>query len=138
MKRFVLGLVALVLLAGGVAFAQSPAVLRPPGGLALDSGTKTVAAVAGAATLNKFSGVVTSEALVTAAAATYTLTLTNSMIAAADQVFVSIGNGTNSAGSPQVQSVTEAAGSVVIVIRNAHLTEALNGTLRIKFATLKN
>jgi hypothetical protein len=140
MKRFVLALAAFALLAGGIAFAQtgSPAQLRPPGGLALDSGTKTVTAVAGAATLNKFAGVITTEALVTAAAATYTLTLTNSMIAAADQVFVSSAFGTNTTGSTQVQTVTPAAGSVEIVIRNAHVSAALNGTLKLSFIVIKN
>lgn len=145
MKRFVLALAALAILgagmfAGHMAVAQtgSPAVLRPPGGLALDSGTKTVAAVAGAATLNKLSGVVTSEALTTAAAAVYTLTLTNSVVAAADQVFVSVSYGTNTTGSPQVQTVTPAAGSVVVVIRNAHLSAAFNGTIKVAYAVIKN
>jgi hypothetical protein len=104
----------------------------------VDTGTKTAAATSGAATLNKLAGVITSEALTTAAAATYTLTLTDSRIAAADQVFVSVGNGTNSAGTPAVATVTPAPGSVVIVIRNAHASAALNGTLTIAFAVLKN
>ena len=68
--------------------------------LVMDSGTKTAAATSGAATLNKMSGVITTEALTTATGATYTLTLTNSDIAAADLVFVSVGNGTNTAGAP--------------------------------------
>ena len=107
-------------------------------GLRLDTGTKTAAATAGAATLNKDSGKVTSEALTTAAAATYTLTITNSQVAAADLAFVSIANGTNSAGSPQVQSVTPGAGSLVVVVRNAHASAAFNGTLVVSFMVLKN
>jgi len=137
MKRLLMGLAALVM------FAVSPALaLGPPPivlyGIQLDTGTKTVAAVAGAATLNKAAGVVTSEALTTAAAATYTLTLTNSTIAATDQVLVSIGNGTNSAGSPELLTVTPGAGSVVIVIRNGHATVAFNGTLKVAFAKFTN
>lgn len=99
--------------------------------------TKTASASAGAATLNSPSGVVTSEALTTAAAATYTLTLTNSCVAAGDIVLASVGNGTNSAGTPTMCSVTPAAGSVVVVVRNSHASAALNGTLTIAFTIVK-
>lgn len=108
------------------------------GALRLDTGTKTASATAGAATLNKDAGVITSEALSTAAGATYTLTLTNSAVAAADQVFASVQNGTNSAGAPIIESVTPGSGSVVIVVRNIHSADALNGTIKIAFAVLKN
>jgi hypothetical protein len=103
----------------------------------LDTGVKTAAAVAGAATLNKASGKITTESLTTAAGATYTLTLTNSQIAAADTAFVSIANGTNSAGDPAVGLVTPAAGSVTIKVVNRHASAALNGTLVISFASMK-
>lgn len=103
----------------------------------LDTGTKTVSAAGGAATLNKSAGVVTSEALTTAAGATYTLTLTNSAIAAADQVLVSV-NANGSTGAPTVTSVVPAAGSVVINIQNIHASVAFNGAIKIMFAVLKN
>ncbi len=103
----------------------------------LDTGTKTATAVTGAATLNKASGKITTEALTTAAGASYTLTLTNSQIAAADTVFVSLANGTNSAGLPMVGLVTPAAGSATIVVNNIHASAALNGTLVISFASMK-
>lgn len=104
----------------------------------VDTGTKTAAASAGAATLNKNAGRITSEALTTAGLADYTLTLTNSQIAAADQVLVNVGNGTNTQGDAVVGTVTPAAGSVVIIIRNAHATQALNGTLIVSFVVFKN
>lgn len=104
----------------------------------VDTGTKTATAVAGAATLNKMAGVITSEALTTAGLADYTLTLTNSDIAAADQILWSVGNGTNTQGDPVQGVATPAAGSVVIVVRNAHATQALNGTLKIAFVVVKN
>jgi len=104
----------------------------------VDTGTKTAAATAGAATLNKNAGVITSEALTTAAGAQYTLTLTNSQVAAADQVMVSVQLGTATTGTPNVCTVTPAAGSVVIVIQNIHATVALNGTIKIAFVVLKN
>ncbi len=102
------------------------------------TGTKTAAATGGAATLNKAAGKITSEALTTAADAVYTLTLTNSAIAAADQVFTSLANGTNTQGVPAIEKVTPGAGSVVVTVRNNHASEALNGTLVISFFSLKN
>lgn len=114
----------------------------PAGGrfapLAVDSGTKTATATTGAATLNKNAGVVTSEALTTAAAATYTLTLTDSAIAAADQVLASVQLGTATTGTPTIATVTPAAGSVVIVVQNIHASAALNGTIKITFVRLQN
>lgn len=105
------------------AFAKLPQV---------DTGVAT--AVAGAATLSNYSGTVTSEALVTAAAATYTLTLTNTKVTAASIVMVSLANGTNTQGVLALTRVTPAAGSVVIVVTNAHASQALNGTIKAAFA----
>lgn len=104
----------------------------------LDAGTKTATAVTGAATLNKMAGVITSESLTTAAAADYTLTLTNSDIAAADQVFASVALGTSTTGIPAVATVTPGAGQVVIVVQNIAASAALNGTIKIAFAVFKN
>lgn len=98
----------------------------------------TASASAGAATLNAYAGKITTEALTTAQDAVYTLTLTNNKIAAADMVFASFANGTNSAGTPTLLRVTPAAGSVVITIANAHASAvALNGTLVISFEVRK-
>lgn len=117
---------------------QTTSGLTTTGSLALDTGTKTATATAGAATLAKDAGVITSEALTTAGGAAYTLTLTNSGIAAADQVFASVANGTNTQGIPVIGKITPGAGSVTIEVRNLHATEALNGTLKISFMVLKN
>ncbi len=96
------------------------------------------AATAGAATLNKAAGVITSETLTTAPLPpSYTLTLTNSSIAVGDQVLASVALGTATTGTPVITSVKEGAGSVVIVVKNIDASAALNGTLRIKFAVLK-
>ena len=123
------------------AHAQAPAIQNPPyriHQLALGGDVKTATATAGAATLAKSSGVITTEVVTTAAGATYTLTLTNSLVGAADQVFASVQNGTNNAGLAQIATVTPGAGNVVIVVRNAHASAAFNGTLKIAFALLKN
>jgi len=126
---------------GGALTASSTAAVTgqvTAGALALDSGTKTASATTGAATLNKDAGVITSEALTTAAGAAYTLTLTNSSIAAADQVFASFANGTNTQGTLSLGTVTPGSGSVVIKVNNIHASEALNGTIKIAFMVLKN
>lgn len=96
-----------------------------------DRGAAT--ATTGAATLSKQAGVITSEALTTAAGAAYTLTLTNTQVAATSIVLASVQKGTATEGTPVVETITPAAGSVVIVIRNNHATQALNGTIKISF-----
>ena len=135
MKSLFAAVAALCLVAGS-ASAQTQYTYRP-NSLAIDGGVKTATAVSGAATLNKGSGVITTEALTTAAAGTYTLTLTDSAIAATDTVFVSVQAGTSTAGLPEVATVTPGAGSVVIVIHNDSAA-ALNGTLKVGFFTLKS
>lgn len=99
---------------------------------------RTGTATAGAVTLNAQTGKVTTETLTTAQNANYTLTITNNQIAAADIVLVSFANGTNTQGTPVLLRVTPAAGSVAIVIRNAHdSAQALNGTLVVSFQVIK-
>jgi hypothetical protein len=103
--------------------------------LNLDSGTAT--ATAGAATLNKMAGKITSEALTTAAGGDYILTLTNDQVAAADMVFASVANGTNTGGEIFVELVQVSAGSIVMEIHNHSTLTALNGTIVISFLILK-
>jgi len=95
-------------------------------------------ATAGAATLAARRGKITTEALTTAQNLFYTLTITNTTCAAADMVMASLANGTNSAGTPVITSVTPGAGSIVIVVQNMHASAvALNGTLVISYEVLK-
>lgn len=107
------------------------------GSLQIGSGTRTASATAGAATLNTASGIVTSESITTAAGANYTLTITNSKIVATDIVMASVQFGTNTQGTPEVSTITPAAGSVVIVIKNTHATLAFNGTIKVAFVQFK-
>ena len=105
----------------------------------LECVNNTATATSNAATLNAAGcGVITTESLTTLAGSDYLLTLTNSMIAAADVVLVTVGYGTATTGSPMVNRVTPAAGSVAIRIRNGGTTDAvLNGTLKIGFVVVK-
>lgn len=98
----------------------------------------TASATAGAATLNALSGLITSEALTTAQNAIYTLTLTNSQIAAGDLVFASVRDGTNTQGTPMIGQVNPADNSCVIEVINKHASaEAFNGTVEIAFHVIK-
>ena len=99
----------------------------------LDVATGTATSTAAAATINAQTGLITTEALTTAAAATYTFTLTNAAITANSIVLVTVGKGTATAGEPAVHFVTPAAGSCVILIRNDAAVAALNGTIKIGF-----
>lgn len=94
----------------------------------------TATASSGAATLNKKAGTITTEALTTAQNALYTLTLTNSEVAADSIVMASVTDGTNTQGTPMVVRVTPSAGSLVITVANKHASsQALNGTLKINY-----
>jgi hypothetical protein len=138
MKHFRLG----ALVAACLAFALPAFALD----LSLDGTLRgncgTVTASGGAATLANKCGVVTSETLTTVKDSEYTLTLTNTAIAAADLTLVQVANGTNSGGEPVITRVTPGAGSVVIVVKNL-LTGALgtgasfNGTLKISYFNIK-
>jgi hypothetical protein len=93
----------------------------------------TATSTAGAATLNTVGGLITTEALTTAPGATYTFTLTDSLILATSPVpQVEMFDKTNTAGTVQVTSVTNAAGSSVFVFTNVG-TAAFNGTKTIAF-----
>ena len=120
---------------GGVVSGQNFSIASGAVLKLLDNGTAT--ATAGAATLAKSTGVITSESLTTAAGATYTLTVTDTQIAASDVVFASVKLGTATTGMPVVTTVTPAAGSLVIIVQNIHASAAFNGTIVISFSAIK-
>lgn len=71
----------------------------------------------------------------TAALATRTVTITNSLVTAASVVVASI-NTYGGTGTPLVKEVTPGAGEIVIEIYNAHATEALSANFGLAFAVL--
>jgi hypothetical protein len=100
--------------------------------------TNTATSTAAAATINGQSGIVTTEALATAAGADYTFALTNSDIknGATTIIYAWIKNGSNTGGSPSIGRVqSTAAGSATIVVHNGGAA-AFNGTLLIGFLLL--
>jgi hypothetical protein len=80
-------------------------------------------------------GRVVTAALTTAAGATATFTLTKSgWLSASTDIFCTIGNGTNSAGTPVLATATRTdADTLTVAIKNDHASAALNGTLVINF-----
>lgn len=102
-------------------------------GLVLVGDTGTATSTAAAATVSKQSGIVTSEALTTAAGASWDLVLTNTKIAATSKVFASVQNGTNSQGIPVVGAITPGSGSATIKVFNLHASQAFNGTIKVTF-----
>jgi len=83
-------------------------------------------------TINAPSGTITVGSVATAGLGTRTITLTNSYITASSKVFVSLG-GYGGTGIPLVYQVTPAAGSVAIVIYNAHASVALSAAFDLDF-----
>lgn len=94
---------------------------------------RTATGASGAVTLNAYAGTITTESLSTAAGGTQSYVITNSKIKADSVVAITVGNGSNSAGSPVITTVTPANGSVTVVVQNIHASAALNGTLKLNF-----
>jgi len=98
----------------------------------VDMQAGTATSTAGAATINAQAGVITTEALTTAAGATYTMVLTNSLVNASSIVTPIVGRGTATACGLVPITVTPTAGSVTMIFQNPGAT-ALNGTVKIGF-----
>jgi len=104
----------------------------------LGSEVATGTASSAAVTINALMGLITTEALTTAQNAIATVTLTDDKVAVGDLVFWSIGDGTNTQGTPMCMQATVSANTVVFEIANKHATsEAFNGTLLIRFMIVK-
>lgn len=131
-----------LLLGAALLFGSAPAFaanLSLDGNLQGNCGTvaSTGNGTAGTATLNNKCGVITTEALtVSPTASEYTVTLTNSVIAAGDIILFSIANGTNTTGLASATRTTPGTGSATIVFR--HLSSAnFNGTMLINYFVIK-
>ena len=108
---------------GGVPLAGG----QMTGQLLLDRGVAT--STAGAATINHQSGIVTTEALTTAAASAYAFTYTDSRILSTSNVIVSLLGGTNTTRGIEVRSVVSAGSAAISFFNNNVAGTALNGTL---------
>lgn len=93
------------------------------------SGTSTV-------TLSKTLGVITTDAITTAAAADHVMTVTNTTVTASSVIVASI-NKNASTGWPVITSIEPGSGSFVIRITNMHASAAFNAALKIAFQVVK-
>lgn len=104
------------------------------GSILLDRGTAT--STAGAATINHQAGVVTTEALTTAAASAYAFTLTNNRITTASIVLVMLMGGTNTTRGIELRAIPSAGSAAISVYNNNVAGTALNGTLIFGFVVI--
>jgi hypothetical protein len=88
------------------------------------------------ATLNRPVGVITTDAITTAAGATHVMTITNNRVAAGDIAHVTVVGGTFTAGIPVLKTVTT-ANTITLSITNAAAAAAVNGNIKVAFAVYK-
>lgn len=91
----------------------------------------TATGASNASTANGERVIITTEALTTAAGATFTETITDSSVVAASLANCSVALGTATTGMPAVTTTTPGAGSLVVIVQNIHASAALNGTIKI-------
>lgn len=101
----------------------------------LDSGTATLSS--NAATITKWSAVITTESLSTAHTAAATLTITKTGVAAGDLAMISMVGGTNTAGVPVFNAVCTTNTVTITLRNNAIATNAFNGTFIFNLVILK-
>lgn len=100
----------------------------------LDSATATLSSHA--ATITKWSAVITTEALTTAAGASQAFAITKTGVAAGDIAVVNRVGGTSTAGIPLLRTVCT-SNTVTVTVDNAHASAALNGTLIFNLVIFK-
>jgi hypothetical protein len=104
------------------------------GSVLLDRGTAT--STAGASTVNHQAGVITTEALTTAAASAYAFTLTDSRITAASIVLLQLMGGTNTTRGLELRAIPGAGSATISIYNNNVAGTALNGTLIFGFVVI--
>lgn len=98
----------------------------------LKPGFGTGTASSNAVTINRAAGIITTEALTTAAGASQAITLTSNKILAGDAVFAVV-DPNGSTGTPTVSNVAVSASTAVILVKNDHASAALNAAVKIMF-----
>ena len=89
-----------------------------------------------AVTINAPTGMITSEALTTAAGSAQAITLTNSYIASTDHLFVTRNGGTSTTGTLEINAVA-GSGTATITLTNRHASAAFNGTFKLAFLVVR-
>lgn len=90
-----------------------------------------------AVTISKLRGVITTEALSTAANGTQAIVLTNTTVSTADGCICNVRKGTCTTGTPAISNIAIAANTVTITVKNIHSSAAFDGNLQIGFLVLR-
>lgn len=103
-----------------------------------DSGTATAVGTGGTstATVSKMAGVITTDAITTAAAAAHVMTITNVGVATGDLIFISQNGGSASTGTP-IFSAVASTDTITVTISNKHASAAFNAALIFSFLVVK-
>lgn len=118
----------------GVATFNADPVIGAGKTINLDSATATLSS--NAATLTKFAGVITSEALTTAAGASQAFVLTLTGVAAGDIAMVTRAGGTNTRKNFSLEAVTS-TNTITVTLYNGEPANAINGTVIFNLWVLK-
>jgi uncharacterized membrane protein len=113
-----------------MASSKNPQITNYTG---VDMTTGTATSTAATVTLGTSVGFITTEALTTAAQATYTFTLVNPLIKVGTYIGVTAGLGTSTQGVPTFETALCTAGQAVITIQNDAASLAFNGTITISY-----
>ncbi len=124
-------LIDFVTTTGGLALDCKVPLRLSDSGIATASGTGGTSTV----TLSKQNGVITTDAITTAAGAAHVITVTNTLVAATSRILVTLDKN-GSAGTPVITSVTPGSGSFTVEISNLHASAAVNAALKVHFLVL--
>jgi hypothetical protein len=134
------GVKTLVLATSGTGISTSKTLTFNAGGkIDVDSSTTTAAGTGGTstATLSKMAGVITTDAITTAAGAAHVMTITNTLAASGDLVLLTRMGGTNTRKNYALDAVTGAS-TITVTISNNEPANAVNGTIIYAFLLLKS
>lgn len=110
--------------------------IRLDGAAVIEAETAAVTLSSNAGTLSKRMGLITTEALTTAAGAAVTLTITNVLCVATDIIRVWRQGGTSDEGTEIFYGIP-GAGSFTILLENRHASAAFDGTFIFGFEIIK-
>lgn len=103
----------------------------------IDLDSATAALSSNAATITKWSAVITTESLTTAHTASQALVITKTGVAAGDIAMVCFNGGTNTGGVPVMKAVCTTDTVTITLTNNAIITNAFNGTFIINLIVFK-
>jgi hypothetical protein len=103
----------------------------------VDSSTTTASGTGGTstATLSKMAGIITTDAITTAAGGSHVMTITNTLVAAGDLIIGWLVGGANTRVGIQLETVA-ASSAITATIKNNNAA-AINGTVIFGFLVLK-